>query len=381
MIKKILFISNHGSFFFSHRYNIFKEAKKRKINFKLIIGAAASKIMEKIALKKFKTDNVDFIKYKYPHNKISLFNDFISILKIKNIMNKVKPNVVHSASPKANLYAIILSKFFREIKFVISFSGLGYIFINHNRSIVLSIKKFIFIKVLKIFLKGSKNVHLIFQNNDDLSLFKRILSLDESNLHLISGGSGVDLNKFNSKNRKNTKNILMISRITKNKGAIEYFKSAELLKKKYKDWNFIIVGTNDYKTPDRIEIEYLKSLKKKKIIKFVGYKQDVSKILKKTEIFCLPSYREGMPKVVLEALSSGVPVVTTNVPGCKESIMNNYNGLLCKPYDHLDLSKKIEKLILNKKLRKKFSMNASNYAKKKFSITSVTKNIYKIYNL
>jgi len=337
--------------------------------------------MEKIALKKFKSDNVDFIKYKYPHNKISLFNDSISILNIKNIMNKVKPNVVHSASPKANLFAIILSKFFREIKFVISFSGLGYIFINHNRSIVLSIKKSIFIKVLKIFLKGSKNVHLIFQNNDDLSLFKRILILDESNLHLISGGSGVDLNKFNSKNRKNTKNILMISRITKNKGAIEYFKSAELLKKKYKDWNFIIVGTNDYKTPDRIEIEYLKSLKKKKIIKFVGYKQDVSKILKKTEIFCLPSYREGMPKVVLEALSSGVPVVTTNVPGCKESIMNNYNGLLCKPYDHLDLSKKIEKLILNKKLRKKFSINASNYAKKKFSITSVTKNIYKIYNL
>tara|TARA_B100001057_G_scaffold480824_1_gene554102 strand:+ start:58 stop:1203 length:1146 start_codon:yes stop_codon:yes gene_type:complete len=381
MIKKILFISNHASFFFSHRYNIFKEAKRKKINFKLIIGIAASKIMDKIAFKRFKLDNVDYTQYKYSHSKISLRNDFVSLVKIKDVINRQKPDVVHSASPKANLFAIILSNFFKEIKFVISFSGLGYIFINYNQSILLHIKKIIFIKTLKIFLKGSKNVHLIMQNKDDLSLFKEILRLKKSNIHLISGGSGVDLKKFNPYKKKDTKNILMISRITKNKGSIEYFKCAELLKKKYKKWNFLFAGTNDYETPDKIDIEYLKYLKKNKIIKFLGYKQDIHKILKKTEIFCLPSYREGMPKVTLEALSTGVPVVTTNVTGCRDSILNNYNGLLCKPHDYLDLSKKIEKLILNKKLRKKFSLNASNYAKKNFSITSVTKNIYKIYNL
>ena len=219
------------------------------------------------------------------------------------------------------------------------------------------------------------------QNHDDLSLFKKILNLNNRNIHFVPGGSGVNLKKFNSRKKKTTKNILMISRITKNKGAIEYFKCAEFLKKKYNDWNFMIAGASDYKTPDKVDINYLKYLKKKKIIKFLGYKQNISEILKKTEIFCLPSYREGMPKVVLEALSSGVPVVTTNVPGCKESILNNYNGLLCAPFDYIDLSKKIEKLILSKKLRKKFSINASYYAQKNFSITSVTKNIYKIYNL
>ena len=381
MIKKILFISNHASFFFSHRYNIFKEARKRNINFKLIIGEAASKVMEKIAFENFKKDNIDFTKYNFSHSKISVKKDLTSIFKIKNLIKNINPTVVHSASPKANLYAIILSKFFKKIKFVISFSGLGYIFINYERSILLYFKKFIFIKILKIFLNRSKNVHLIMQNSDDLILFKKKLNLNNSNIHFVPGGSGVNLKTFNSRNKKSSKNILMISRITKNKGAIEYFKCAELLKKKYKDWNFMIAGAKDYKTPDKVEKKYLNYLKKKQIVKFLGYKKNISKILKKTEIFCLPSYREGMPKVVLEALSSGVPVVTTNVPGCKESIINNYNGLLCNPYDYKDLSKKVEKLILNKNLRRKFSNNASHYANKNFSITNVTKNIYKIYNL
>ena len=127
------------------------------------------------------------------------------------------------------------------------------------------------------------------QNSDDLILFKKKLNLNNSNIHFVPGGSGVNLKTFNSRNKKSSKNILMISRITKNKGAIEYFKCAELLKKKYKDWNFMIAGAKDYKTPDKVEKKYLNYLKKKQIVKFLGYTKNISKILKKTEIFCLPS--------------------------------------------------------------------------------------------
>ena len=88
-----------------------------------------------------------------------------------------------------------------------------------------------------------------------------------------------------------------------------------------------------------------------------------------------------MPKVVLEALSCGVPVVTTKVPGCRESIINKFNGLLCNPCDYIDLSNKIEKLILNKNLRRKLSLNASKYARKNFSVKTITKKIYRIYDL
>ena len=381
MKKKILFISNHASFFFSHRYNIYLESLNYNSNFKLVFGNAASKTMEKIALKKFKADKLNYKKLNFSHDKISLNNDFKSLKSIKKIILDFQPNVIHSASPKANLYALIMANIFRNIKFVISFSGLGYIFTNSENNVLVSFKKLIFITVVKFLINNTKNIHLIIQNSDDFNYFKKNFKINRKNIHLVFGGSGVNFSKFNRKNKFKSKNILMVSRITKNKGAMEYFKSAEFLKKKYKDWNFFIAGAIDYKTPDKISEKYLDKLKKKKIINFLGYSENVSKILKSSEIFCLPSYREGMPKVVLEALSCGVPVVTTKVPGCRESIINKFNGLLCNPCDYIDLSNKIEKLILNKNLRRKLSLNASKYARKNFSVKTITKKIYRIYDL
>ena len=89
--------------------------------------------MDKIAITRFKVDKLDYSQYNYTHSKISIKNDLISLIKIKHVIDKNKPQVIHSASPKANLFTIILSKFFKETKFVISFSGLGYLFINHKK--------------------------------------------------------------------------------------------------------------------------------------------------------------------------------------------------------------------------------------------------------
>ncbi len=207
------------------------------------------------------------------------------------------------------------------------------------------------------------------------------MNLKRKEIFLIKGGSGVNLSEFENLKKNQTKNISMISRIVSNKGVKEYLKSAEILKTKFPNWNFILLGSKDYKSPDQIDVKFLNYFTKKKIVKIFNFKDNIKEILKNTEIFCLPSYREGMPKAVLEALSAGIPVVTTNVTGCKDSIINNYNGLLCRPFSHIDLANKIEKLVLNKSLRNRLSKNAKYYAKKNFSINDVTNNIYRIYNL
>ena len=136
----------------------------------------------------------------YPHNKI-FYNDLTSLINIKKIIDKYLPNIIHSASPKANLLSLILSKFFKEIKFVISFSGLGFMFTNKNPSFFFKLKKFFYIEILKFLIINSKNVHLIMQNTDDYVYFKKIFKLQKSKIHLIKGGSGINLNKF--KNKKN----------------------------------------------------------------------------------------------------------------------------------------------------------------------------------
>ena len=171
----------------------------------------------------------------------------------------------------------------------------------------------------------------------------------------------------------------MISRIVANKGVIEFLKAAEILKKKYSDWEFVIVGGLDYKSSDLIYKNILDEFKKNNIVTIYDYKPDVSKFFQKAEIFCLPSYREGMPKTVLEASSCGIPVVTTNTVGCRDSIVNNYTGLLCKPYDHKDLAKKIEILIKDKNLRKKLGKNGKKHAKTNFAISTVTSKIFSLY--
>ena len=376
--KRLLFISNHASFFVSHRLNIFNYSLKKNYEFRLIFGKPASKKMEKIAIRELIKKKIKYLKLSYSNNSFSIMNDLFSFFKILNYIIKYKPDLIHSASPKANLYAGILGKFFNKISIVISFSGMGYLYTEKKINLIFYLKKLIFDSLL-YFIFSKKKKRIIVQNKNDYALLKNKFNISQKNILRIKGGSGIDLNKFIKIKRKPTKNVVLISRVLKNKGVIEFFKAAELLKIKYPQWKFIIVGALDYNSPDKVNPNIINYYKKNKIIIFKGFENQISKILSKTEIYCLPSYREGMPKATLEALACGIPVITTNAIGCRESILPNKNGLLCKIRDHKSLAKKIEKLIVNPKLRKKFSINAKKYAKNNFSINEVTSKIFNVY--
>jgi glycosyltransferase involved in cell wall biosynthesis len=377
--KKILFISNHASFFYSHRYNLFKESIERGYKFKLIFGNAASSKMEKFAIKKFDKEKIDYIKLNYSHNKFNLIFDILTIFQILKIVREFKPNIIHSASPKANFISSILALFAKFDKLILSISGLGYLFTRSSKSYLINLKKLIFCFIIRLSIKNQRK-NVIVQNKDDYKIIKKEFKLSKKEVVLIEGGSGVNLNKYNNlKNNNNNKTVLMIARIVVNKGVNEFLNSARILKKNYPDWKFLIVGGLDYKSPDSININYLNELRKKNIISIHDYKSNVLKFYENAEIFCLPSYREGMPKTVLEASSCGLPVVTTDAIGCRDSIINNFSGLLCKPYNHIDLANKIEILIKDKKLRKKLGKNGKIYAKSNFAINKITNKIFNLY--
>ncbi len=376
--KKILFISNHASFFYSHRFNLFKESVKRGYKFKLIFGNAASPKMEKFAIKKFIKEKINYTKLNYSHNKINLIFDVVAIIKMLKIIKEFRPNVIHSASPKANFISSILVLFIKLDKLIISISGLGYLFTGNNKSFLTIFKKILFSLIIRSSIKNQKK-NIIVQNKDDLKIIKNELNLSKKEIVLIKGGSGVNLDKYKNLKKKNNKTVLMVSRIVANKGINEFLNSAKILKKKYPDWKFIIVGGLDYKSPDSINKNFLNKFRKKNIVRIFDYKSDILNYYKNAEIFCLPSYREGMPKTVLEASSCGLPVVTTDTIGCRDSIVNNFTGLLCKPFDPNDLAKKIEILIKDKNLRKKLGKNGKKYAKSNFAINSVTNKIFNLY--
>ncbi len=377
MKKKIIVFANHAAFFISHRLNIYKEAKKRGYDFLLITGKESSISMENKSLKKIK-------KYKIKHKIINfnsysfnLFNDVKSIVNILIIINKFKPDILHTVAPKPNLYGGIIAKFL-NLKFtVISFSGMGFLFTG-NLSINNYIKKFLF-ETLLHFVYSNKKIYTIVQNKDDLNFLKKKYNL--KNIKLIKGGSGVDIKKLSNLKRKTNKNIVFSARLVKSKGIVEFIKAAIKLKKIFPDWNFHIYGANDYKSNDNFYLNNYNSELIKKTIEYKGYTTNLNSILKNSEIFCLPSYREGMPKSILEAAAAGVPCIVSNAIGIKESIINNKTGLLFKNKDYKDLVKKISYLIKNPKKRKEFSIRGKLFVKKFASLKTVTNKIFQIYEL
>jgi len=376
--KKIVFLSNHAAFFYSHRINLFFEAKERGFDFHLIFGSGSSKIMEKNAIKNIKKLKMQNSFYNFNAN-YSLIKNITALIKIFIFITKHKPDILHSASPIANFFATIIAIFYSKTKLVLSVSGMGYLYTN-KLTIVERLKKKIIEFFFFCFLHKIRNKVIIVQNKDDYIYFNKSLKINFKQIFLIKGGSGVNLRYFKKiKIIKNNKNVLMISRVVKSKGIYEYLEAAKVLKKKYPDWSFNLAGSLDYSTPDQIDLNYFNNFLKKKIINYLGFVEDPLKLYQNAEIFCLPSYREGMPKTVLEASAVGLPVVTTNTVGCKESIVTNKNGLLCEKKNFKDLFNKIEILIKDRKLRNKMKIFSKKYAFKHYTVNKVTNTIFSLY--
>ena len=152
--------------------------------------------------------------------------------------------------------------------------------------------------------------------------------------------------------------------------------SANILSKNFPNWKFYVAGTLNYKKNQKIFINKIN----KKNIKFYGHYKKIHELFNQSAIVCLPSYREGFPKSLIEASASGCAIVTTDVPGCRDAIKNNFNGYLCEPKNEISLSNKLKILMTNKKIRKKFSSNSRILAEKKFDLNIFIKKNLEIYN-
>ena len=372
--EKIIFFINHCSFFVSHRLELALEVKK---NYELILifGKPSSKITEPEAINLIQKHNIIYEKININNKGVYRLLDLLGYIKFIYLVFKHKPKIVHSISPLANLIAGITLIYFKKIKLVMSISGMGFIFTGSSffKTIISSLYLFLF-----RFAMNKKKLQIIVQNSDDYNFFNSKYNL-QNKINLIKG-SGVNLSLYKNINY-NTKNnnIIFPARLIKEKGVIEFLQAAKIVKKQFKNWNFIVVGQYDYESPSQLNVENLIN-NYKEYVEFVGYEKSLHKIFINSSIVCLPSHREGMPKVILEASAAGCAIITTNVIGCRESITNNHSGELISIYDYVDLSNKIIKFIKNRDLRIKYGNNARNYALKYYSVNLVIKDHFNIYN-
>ena len=293
------------------------------------------------------------------------------------LIRSFKPNLIHIASPKFIILAGLAARIYGKVPIILSISGLGYLFTTKTiKNFFLS---FLFSCIIKIILNFDKSF-VIVQNKDDYYYFLNKLNVQKNKIKIIKG-SGVDINKFANCKKNKKKIILFAARLLLNKGIIEFIEAAKIIRKNFKDWLFVIAGSSDYISPELINKTLLENAVMNKHIKYIGYvpQDKMPTLLSKSSIVCLPSYREGMPMVLQEAAAAGLPIVTTDVVGCRESIINNKTGFLVEPKNVDNLVEKLTLLIKSRFLRKKFGSEGRKFAIKNFDEKKIIKQNIELY--
>jgi glycosyltransferase involved in cell wall biosynthesis len=273
------------------------------------------------------------VEYKLQRTGLNPWKDVKSMFAIRKIILDNQINLLFPYTIKPVIYGSIAGQL-TGTTVVSLITGLGLTFSRSSR------KAQILQKITQILYKIalSKNKSIIFQNNDDLLLFREKKIISKHKKVFVVDGSGIHLDRYaHRKNTNTSKKIIfvLVARLIKEKGVELYLSAAEILKHEFSSAEFHIIGKPDH-SPSAISIDTLEEHNANGIIVYHGFQKNVMKFLDNSDVFVLPTYyREGIPRSILEALSIGMPIITTDTPGCKETVLNGQNGILIEP-QHLD---------------------------------------------
>lgn len=269
---------------------------------------------------------------------LNVLNDFKLIYELWSLEKKYEFDYILCYTIKPNVYLNISLIFNKNVKIINTINGLGHLFIKRT---FLSYIGFLLYKIAL-----ARSNFVVFQNIDDEKLFINLKLVQKRKVHLISG-SGVDMKKFDLGylDHNRVENILFVGRLIKEKGIVEFVESAKKVKEIYPYLNIHIVGGFGLGNPSELNRVDFNKLIGDYDFHYHDHTDDIKKYFNKDTIIVLPSYREGLPKTLLEAASCRIPIITTNVPGCRDVVVDGINGFLCNAMDSIDLTKVLCKIL------------------------------------
>ena len=372
MNKTLLILVSHLSFFISHRLEIALAAKD--LGYKVIVAFGEMDGDTKYLSEK----GIDTFYIPIQRGGTNPFKELKSLISIWSLFRRLKPDIVHLVTIKPYLYGGIIARLSKVPSLVSAVSGLGSLFVQEDlrnkfiRIILYQIYKFAF---------GHQNQKIIFQNQKDLNYLVNWGVLKKEKTILIPG-SGVNLDEFkNFDEPDNTTTICFAGRLIKEKGVFDFVSAARILKQKNINARFLLVGSKDLKSPSTLNEKELDKIRNEGIVEILGHKKNIAEVYAQSHIVCLPSYREGLPKSLVEAGAASRPVVTTDVPGCRDSIIPNKSGLLVPVKDPNKLAEVLQLLIENKEMRITMGKVGRQLAENKFSIKKIVQKHIDIYKL
>ncbi len=367
----LLIAVNDAGFFLSHRLPIAKAAAKA--GYDVHIAAMPGPHVESIV-------SLCFPFHPIPLSRRGLnpWHEAQAFFALYRLFRMLEPDIVHLVTIKPVLYGGLAARLARAPAVVSAISGLGYLFTGGSggtkllRAVAALVYRFAL---------GHANGRVIFQNPDDMAEFvsRGVIS---SEVCTLIKGSGVDVERFVPRQEPEGMPVVMFaSRMLRHKGIQEFVEAVGVLRSQGVDARYVLVGESDPGNPSAISQKQLLIWDAEEVVEWWGHRQDMPDVLTQAHVICLPSYREGLPKVLLEAAACGRPVIATDVPGCREIVRDGENGLLVPPGDVWALVSAIRRLVSEPELRHKMGVRGRKIVETEFNLERVVDQTLAVYDL
>jgi glycosyltransferase involved in cell wall biosynthesis len=315
-----------------------------------------------------------------PHNisrsGLNPFRELVSVFQLVQVFRSFRPDVIHLIALKPIVLGSLASVFYPKAKIVNAPVGMGYLFASND------VRARVARPIVKLVLKstlGRKRSMTIIENSDD-----RISLVEGGFLHsnqiVLIRGTGVNLDVFRpTAEPAGSKIVVLIARMLRDKGVFEFVESARMIKRTHPTTLFWLIGDADPGNPASLTTQQLQAWNDEGIVEWLGYRTDVADLLTQVHVVCLPSYREGFGKVFVEAGAALRAVVATDVPGCREAVEHQVNGLLVEPKNSVALATALIEVLDNDELRLRLAKEGRRRAEFEFSSATVNAQTLDVY--
>uniref|UniRef100_A5WBZ8 Glycosyl transferase, group 1 n=1 Tax=Psychrobacter sp. (strain PRwf-1) TaxID=349106 RepID=A5WBZ8_PSYWF len=332
-------------------------------------------------LVKIKQLGANPIPYKLSRGGLNPFKDIYSTLLLAKSIKTIEPDVVFSYFSKPVIFGTLAAKLAKTPKVIGMLEGLGYVFTDQPQGIDIktSIIKKLQVTLYRISLPRL-DTFILLNHDDPIDLLDKY-NIKINNIEVL-GGIGLDLKKYPlTPIPKLPVNFIFIARLLKEKGIFEFIEAAKKVKQQYPSTKFTVLGAIDWENPGALKQYELDKLIELNLVEYPGHVDNIQSWIASSHVFVLPSYREGLPRSTQEAMAMGRPVITTDVPGCRETAVNGLNGFIVERWNSKALEEKMIYFIENPDQIEKMGLESYKMAQKKFDAEKTNQKLLKILGL
>jgi glycosyltransferase involved in cell wall biosynthesis len=367
---RLLLNVNVAWFFLSHRLAIARAA--RDAGFDVHV---AGDIVSDEEIAAVRREGLTFHRLRLSRGTLSPGRDLAYFAQLTRLMRRLRPDLVHNITAKPIVYGTLAARALGVRAIVNAISGLGYAFSGARDRRLLSR---LVAAAYRVTLRRP-GILVIFQNTDDVEAFVSARIIDRAQAILIRG-SGVDLEQFApSAEPGGPPRVVLPARMLRDKGVVEFARAAQLLRSRGAAASFLLAGMLDEANPAALSRDELTRLQQQSGVELLGQVADMPALLRSIHVVCLPSYREGLPKALLEACAAARPIVTTDVPGCREVVDHEVNGLLVRARDVVALAEALQRLLGDAALRVRMGTAGRRKAEAEFGVGAVVRATLEVY--